>query len=633
MAIDMSKYRDMFLSESREHLQTMGRLLVELEKCPDDREGLDALFREAHSIKGMAASMGYRATAELGHHLEDFLSGFRAGGAVPPAAIDRVLAGVDLLEGLIDDLTAERPERDVRPFIAGSAAAPPSAQQPAAPVPTAEGSEAVAPGNGAVTAPVASGEEVLKIAVELVSGAVAPAARALLMLRELAAQGEVLDADPDERQLLQGGAVPRLELRLKSWRAPQEIKDLLLAMPDVARVSCVVERLRPAARQSRERTVRVRTGLLDQFINLTGELVTNRYMLQAAYNEGRDRDMRDGLERLTRLITDLHHHVLQVRMMPLASITGRLPRMVRELEQQTGKEVALRIAGEEVELDRSILEALADPLMHLVRNAVDHGIEERGEVLVSASREKDLVLVEVRDNGRGLDAEEIRRKAVGAGLLSPGQALRMAERDLFPLICLPGFSTRTEVSETSGRGVGMDVVKAVTEQFGGTLQIASERGRGTSIQLRLPLSVAIIRLLLVECGGELVALPITRVLRTLELERAEIRSSGRQMVVPLGNELVPLLSLRRMLRQPAKPVAGTIPVVVSEARGRKIALVVDRLVGQREAFVKTLAFPLDRIAGVSGATILGDGRIVFIIDPQGLLDESAASGGRSGVSP
>ena len=632
MAIDMSKYRDMFLSESREHLQTMGRLLVELEKSPDDREGLDALFREAHSIKGMAASMGYRATAELGHHLEDFLSGFRAGGAIPPTAIDRVLAGVDLLEGLIDDLSAERPERDVRPFIVGSTgAAPPSA--PPAPPPLADEAEAVGSGNGAVTIPVASGEEILKIVIELVSGAVAPAARALLMLRELAAQGEVLDADPNERKLLQGGAVPRLELRLKSWRAPQEIKDLLLAMSDVARVSCVVERVRPATRQSRERTVRVRTGLLDQFINLTGELVTNRYMLQAAYNEGRDQDMRDGLERLTRLITDLHHHVLQVRMMPLASITGRLPRMVRELEQQTGKEVALRIAGEEVELDRSILEALADPLMHMVRNAVDHGIEERGEVLVSASREKDLVLVEVRDNGRGLDAEAIRRKAVGAGLLSPGQALRMAEHDLFPLICLPGFSTRAEVSETSGRGVGMDVVKAVTEQFGGTLQIASERGRGTSIQLRLPLSVAIIRLLLVECGGELLALPITRVLRTLELERAEIRSSGRQMVVPLGNELVPLLSLRRMLRQPAKPVAGTIPVVVSEARGRKIALVVDRLVGQREAFVKSLAFPLDRIAGVSGATILGDGRIVFIIDPQGLLDEGTASGGRSGVSP
>lgn len=631
MAIDMSKYRDMFLSESREHLQTMGRLLVELEKSPDGREGLDALFREAHSIKGMAASMGYRATAELGHHLEDFLSGFRAGGAIPAAAIDRVLAGVDLLEGLIDDLSAERPERDVRAFIDASVVAvPPCVPQTA--TPAAEEAEAVDPGYCAVTVPVASGEEVLKIVVELVSGAVAPAARALLMLRELAAQGEVLAADPNEHKLLQGGSVPRLELRLKCWRAPQEIKDLLLAMPDVARVSCVVERLRPTARQSRERTVRVRTGLLDQFINLTGELVTNRYMLQTAYDNGRDQEMRNGLERLTRLITDLHHHVLQVRMMPLSSITGRLPRMVRELEQQTGKEVALRIAGEEVELDRSILEALADPLMHMVRNAVDHGIEERGEVQVNASREKDLVLVEVRDNGSGLDAEAIRRKAVAAGLISPGQARRMIERDLFLLICLPGFSTRAEVSETSGRGVGMDVVKAVTEQFGGTLQITSERGRGTNIQLRLPLSVAIIRLLLVECGGELLALPITRVLRTLELERAEIRSSGRQMVVPLGNELVPLLSLRRMLRQPAKPVAGTIPVVVSEVRGRKIALVVDRLVGQREAFVKSLAFPLDRIAGVSGATILGDGRIVFIIDPQGLLDEGAASGGRSGVS-
>ncbi len=625
MVIDMSKYHDMFLSESREHLQAMGRLLVELEKSPADREGLDALFREAHSIKGMAASMGYRATAELGHHLEDFLAGIRADGRIPPEAINRLLAGVDLLEGLIDDLAAALPERDVYAFIAGSGTVQPSV----APVPQ-EPDSGFQEGK---PVPAASSEEILKIVVELVLEAVAPAARALLMLRELAGQGAVLDADPDEGQLMQGGAVPRLELRLKSRRTPQEVKDLLLDMPDVARVSCVVERVRSEARPNRERTVRVRTGLLDQFINLTGELVTNRYMLQAAYNEGRDQDLREGLERLTRLITDLHHHVLQARMMPLASITGRLPRMVRELEQQTDKAIALRIVGEEVELDRSILEALADPLMHLVRNAVDHGIEERGEIQIRAGREKDLVLVEVRDDGRGLDAEAIRRKAVAAGLLSPGQARGMAERDLFPLICLPGFSTRAEVSETSGRGVGMDVVKAVTEQFGGTLQIASERGQGTSIQLRLPLSVAIIRLLLVECGGELLALPITRVLRILELTRSEVRSSGRQMVVPLDNELVPLLSLRRMLRQPAQPVAGTIPVVVSEVRGRKIALVVDRLVGQREAFVKTLAFPLNRIAGVSGATILGDGRIVFIIDPQGLLDEGTAPGGRSGVTP
>ncbi|WP_432821594.1 chemotaxis protein CheA [Trichloromonas sp.] len=616
--MDMSKYRDMFFSETREHLHKMGLLLVELEKNPADRDGIDSLFREAHSIKGMAASMGYERTAELAHHLEDFLDGFRAEGKVSAVAVDWLLAGVDLLEGLVDDLAAERPERDIAAFIAANAPGEGVVELPD--IPVAVPAPPVVP----VAAPEVSGEETLRIVVELVSGAVAPAARSLLMIRDLAGQGRLLSCVPDEQALLQGGAVQRLELRLVTSRAATAVKERLLAMPDVARVSCVVERPQPVRRDDRERTVRVRTGLLDQFINLAGELITNRYMLQAAFAENRPQDMKLGLDQLTRLITDLHHHVLQVRMMPVSSITGRLPRQVRDLERKTGKSVSLRVEGEEVELDRAILEALADPLMHMVRNAIDHGIETEGELVVSASREKDLVLIEVRDNGRGLDPEAIRRKAVERGLLSVPQARSMADRDLFQLVCVPGFSTAAEVTETSGRGVGMDVVKSVVEQLGGTLQILSAKGAGTRIQLYLPLSVAIIKVLLVECEGKTVAIPLTRVLQTLELTREDIRTSGRQKVIRLGDELVPLLSVRKILQLPHRPMSGAIPAVISEVRGRKVGLVVDRLVGQREAFVKSLAFPLDRLAGISGATTLGDGSIVFIIDPQSLLDEQAA---------
>ncbi len=618
--MDMSKYRDMFFSETQEHLHNMGRLLIDLEKNPADRDGIDSLFREAHSIKGMAASMGYQRTAELAHHLEDALDGFRAGGQIPVAAFDRLLAGIDLLEGLVDDLAAERPERDIAEFVDGGAPTEVFADLPAAP--SAELSTPTVPVPAAE--PEAASEETLRIVVELAYGAVAPAARALLMVRDLAGQGRLLNSVPDEQELLQGGAVQRLELRLKTSRPAATVKERLLAMPDVARVSCVVERPQPVRRDARERTVRVRTGLLDQFINLAGELISNRYMLQAAFAENRVQDLKLGLDQLTRLITDLHHQVLQVRMMPVASITGRLPRQVRDLERKTGKSVSLHIEGEEVEMDRAILEALADPLMHMVRNAIDHGIEAAGELVVSASREKDLVLIEVRDNGLGLDPEAIRRKAVERGLLSPAQARSTADRDLFQLICVPGFSTAAEVTETSGRGVGMDVVKSVVEQLGGTLQIISAAGAGTRIQLYLPLSVAIIQVLLVECEGKTVAIPLTRVLRTLEVTREEIRSSGRQKVVRLGDELVPLLSVRKILQLPHRPMSGSIPAVISEVRGRKVGLVVDRLVGQREVFVKSLSFPLDRLAGISGATTLGDGSIVFIIDPQTLLEEQAA---------
>jgi two-component system chemotaxis sensor kinase CheA len=350
-------------------------------------------------------------------------------------------------------------------------------------------------------------------------------------------------------------------------------------------------------------------------------------MLQSASREEQWPMIREGLDQLNRLISDLHHHVLQVRMMQLKSITGHLPRLVRDLCRKSGKDIQLRMEGEEVELDRAILEELADPLVHMVRNAVDHGIETTGEVTVTARREKDLVLLQVADNGRGMDAGIIRKKAVERGLLSPAQAKALRERDLLQLVCHPGFSTAEKVTETSGRGVGMDVVKSAAESLGGTLEISSEPGRGTRVLLKLPLSVAIIQVLLVECSGHTLAIPITRVLRTLVISREEIRSSGRQMVLRQGEDVIPLLSLRKILRLPARPSAGSIPVVITEIHGRKAGLVVDRLSGQREVFVKSLAFPLDRLSGISGATVLGDGSVVFIIDPQSLLEELAGSPG------
>lgn len=617
--MDMSKYREMFLTQTQEHLRSMARLVVTLEKNPADREGIDSLFRAAHSIKGMAASMGYEQTAQLAHHLEDMMDGFRKGGAVSAAAIDRLLVGVDLLEGLLEDVASEHAEREVGTFLlaaVASAEAEPS-PAPVAPIPASVALlEAPSP-------PVPG--KPLQVTVELAADAIAPAARALLLLREMGRLGTLLKSDPTEEELRQGGATRRLEAWLLTEQPPGQIQEELAAMADVDRVSLAVDRRREQPRLPQRdeggRTVRVRTELLDRFINLTGELITNRYMLQTAFREARWAEAGEALEQLRRLIADLHHHVLQVRMMPLESITGRLPRLVRELCRKSGKNVELHVAGEEVELDRAILEMLADPLVHLVRNAVDHGIEASGEVSVRAWREKDMVLLEVADDGRGLDPAAIRRKALEKGLVSPVQARAMRERDLLQLVCRPGFSTASEITETSGRGVGMDVVKTAVENLGGILDIQSEPGRGTRFLLSLPLSVAIIQILLVECAGQTVGIPITRVLRTLDVCRDEVRSSGRQRVVDFEEERIPLLSLRKILQLPARPSRGSLPVVVTEGRRRKVGLVVDRLVGQREVFVKTLAFPLDRLPGVNGATVLGDGRVIFIIDPPSLLEE------------
>jgi len=259
--------------------------------------------------------------------------------------------------------------------------------------------------------------------------------------------------------------------------------------------------------------------------------------------------------------------------------------------------------------------------VHLVRNAVDHGIDKRGRVRVHACREKDLALIEVSDDGRGMDPEALRRKAVAGGLLSAAQARALRDRDALQLICRPGFSTAAAVTSTSGRGVGMDVVKNAAENLGGSLDILSAPGAGTRMRLCLPLSVAIIQVLMVECDGSRLGIPFTRVLRLLSLGREDIQSSGRKLITRLGDEVLPLLSLRKILRRPAVPPRGSMPVVVTEVQGRRLGLVVDALAGQREVFIKALDFPLNRLSGLSGASILGDGQILFLIDPHQLLHE------------
>jgi two-component system chemotaxis sensor kinase CheA len=645
--MDMSKYRGMFLSESAEHLKSMGRLIIALEADPANREAIDTLFREAHSIKGMAASMGYEHSAELAHHLEDLMDGFRKGGAVPTPVIDRLLAGIDLLEGLLADISADLPERDIAPFLAATTAAAPLA--PAALPAVSSALEPLTLAAAAAAAPAlastSSGEIPLEmpelvpppaptrvrnllVRIDLAAEAAAPAARAMLILMELAKSGVIASSTPTEAQLRQGVPVRHLEVLLESAGAIDQIRQALAPMADVQRVEVEEPAERSAEASGRRdeagRTVRVRTELLDRFINLTGELITTRYMLQNAAREGRWRDTSDGLDLLARLIGDLHGHVLQVRMMPLESATGRLPRLVRDLARKTGKEVQLRISGEELELDRAIIEELADPLVHLVRNAVDHGIDKSGEVTVRAWREKDLALVEIADNGRGMDVEKIRNKALQRGLIAPAQAKMLRDREVLQLVCLPGFSTAEQVTETSGRGVGMDVVKSSVESLGGSLEISSELGHGTRFLLKLPLTVAIIKILLVSCATRTVGIPITRVVRALELAPGEVRSSGRQQVVTLADEMIPLVELNPLLGLEVPAQRSTLPTVVTEQHGRKIGLLVDRFSGQREVFVKTLAFPLDSVPGVSGATVLGDGNVVFIIDPQALLAYAAA---------
>ncbi len=602
--MDMSKYKAMFLTEAHEHLQKMGALLVDVEANPQNRSGIDSLFREAHSIKGMAASMGYQQTADLSHHLEDSLDFFRQQGEITAVAIDHMLAGVDLIELLLKDIDAGREERSVTSFCNNSVSIEKEI--------SADLNED----------PQSAPEELkLEISLELHAKVASPAARLLVLAKQLKKFGKILSCNPSEEKILQGGEVRQFVAVIQTLLNSAEIKASLENYSEVSRVDVTTPQEQVVSTPAiGGTTVRVGTDLLDRFISLTGELITNRYMLQSAAGEKDWDSLQDGLGRLGRLVKDLHHQVLHVRMMPINSVTGRLPRLVRDLARKTNKDIRLELEGTDIELDRAILEELADPLIHMIRNAIDHGIDQQGTITVRAWRQRDQVMLQVADNGRGMNPVVLRQRAVEKGLISPAQAEVMRDYDILQLICLPGFSTASQVTDTSGRGVGMDVVKAAVEKLGGVLHIDAVPGRGTRFTLKLPLSVAIIKVLLLKIDDKQVALPITRVLQTIEIERNQIQTSGKQRVFSFNEELLPLVSLRKILALPIPKAAEQVAVVITEVLGRKIGLVVDGFGGQSEVFVQGLPSPIDRLRGLSGGTILGDGRIVFILDIQGLLE-------------
>lgn len=606
--MDRARFKEMFIAEATDHLQRMGEQLLNLEG-DEDGERVAALFREAHSIKGMAATMEYLQTARVAHYLEDLLDHCRQHGRIPEAVSDRLFEGTDLLDALLEDIRNECQERDVTWFIEDYDPVPAEAAEVTADSVADDGPEEEAH------------KEARQVHLQLHDRVAVPGPRLLVILKNFRQWGQLLSSSPSEDELLAADPRTRLTVTFSSLLSDAEIQEKLQDYSELREVTFPGPETPEKPRvQTPPQYVRVSTDLLDHFINLTGELITNRYRLQGALREADWNEMDEGVGQLSRLVKNLHHQVLKVRMESLDNLTRRLSRMVHDLNRSSGKDVSLKVDVAGIEMDRAIVEVLADPLGHLVRNAVDHGIDQKGTISIKAWRERDQVLLQVADDGRGIDPQAIRERALAAGLVGPEQLQRMREADLLQLICQPGFSTAGEVTERSGRGVGMDVVKTALDQIGGMLNIASQPSAGTTFTLTLPLSLAIIRALLVECDAVRIGIPITRVVQTLELSPAEVQSSGRQLLFAHQDELLPMLSLRKILNWSRAHRADPIPVVVTEVWGRRIGLVVDRLVAQREVFVQRLPAPFNEIRGCNGATILGDGQIVFLLDLQSLLE-------------
>jgi two-component system chemotaxis sensor kinase CheA len=671
---ELSKYLGLFVSEAQAHLARLADGLVRLERA--GREGgepaaplVDELFRHAHSLKGMSASMDLTGIAAVAHHAEDLVDALRRGGAPPdPGAVDLLLAAVDALQGMVEDAArGESPAADPiitdrllataqawraahapspsPPLASGERESHLAAAPPAAPLPLpaagGEGQGGVAPAPPPARSPLAPQRHRISIQVEIAASSPVPSVRGFLVLKKLSGLGAVLRAAPAAADL-KAGRIPdrKLEVELDTVEPLQSIERALSQISDLAAVrvaelaAAPSEPAAPRAEPAAEgRTVRVRTELLDGFIDSVGELIlANAHLrevgklLPAALRPA----FEEGLDRLQTTVKDLHDRVMAVRMAPLALATERLPRAARDLARRTGKLVEVEISDAGIEIDRAILDELAEPLLHVLRNAVDHGIEpshlrllagkpEVGRVTVAARRERDRVFVEIADDGKGMDPAKLRAAAVARGTLSPADAAALGDAAALRLALLPGVSTAEVVTDLSGRGVGMDAVLRAVEAVGGAIEVESAPGRGTRITLRLPLTVAVQPVLLVQVAGEILGLPISKVHGAAQVEVAALDQAQGGPVLPYGGKLVSVHDLRALLGFPPGGAPRVQSVVVTDGEQGRVGLSVDALLGQEEAVLKPLSRPLDLVAGLSAVTVLGTGRPVFILDVPRLL--------------
>ncbi len=664
MSPDLSKYLTLYVAEAGEHLAGFARDLVLLEEAARSgggdgaKEAIDSCFRHAHSVKGMSASMQLDGITALAHAAEDLVDVFRRDPArLDAGAVDVLLAAGDVLEQLVgaasaganppaDRPTLERLAAATRALRDGerAAPAPPPPRPPEEPVAEAPPAEAAS----APSPAAALRRRRVQVDVEIAGSCPVPAVRAFLVVKKLGALGAVASAQPSVDDL-KAGRIPgkKLAVVLETGETLQAVERALSQISDIAGVVLRErEGERPAEREgasaaAREveraaeasRTVRVRTEILDGFLDAVGELILATARIREvgkALPQGARGALDEGVDRLHAIVKDLHDKVMTVRMTPLATVTDRLPRAARDTARKVGKQVEVEVKGAEIEIDRAILEELQDPLLHVLRNAVDHGVEAphlrllagkpaTGRIAVTARRERDRVIVEIADDGKGMDPAKLRAAAVARGALDAAAAAALGDREALLLACLPGVSTAETVTDLSGRGVGLDAVKRSVEAVGGALELESVPGAGSRVTFRLPLTVALQPVLLVRVGDEVLGLPIAKVHGAAQVEMSRLDRSEGTPVLPYGGGLVPVHDLTRLLGFPGDGARDERAVVVAEGGDGRVGLAVDALLGQQEAVLKPLGSPLDAVPGLSAVTVLGNGRPVFILDVQRLL--------------
>ncbi|WP_447905666.1 chemotaxis protein CheA [Stenotrophomonas sepilia] len=603
-----------FIIEAQEILDRLGEQLVSLEQAPQDTEQLNAVFRGYHTLKGGAGFLGVTAMVELCHAAEEALGIARAGQAVLQAHhFDAAQQSLDYLQAMLDAVSSGTEPGYAPPELIAQFDMHGGATAPAAPTAVA------AAGSGDLI----TDDEFEALLDQLHGGnaptAVAPAKKA---------DDGLISEDEFEALLdqLHGGAAPGAKPIAAVAPAPIATPRPLAAPAAPATAAATKPAAKPLAEA--EHTVRVDTKRLDAIVNLIGELVLSRNRLKTLRARLRDEELDRAVSTLDIATARLQSAVMRTRMQPVGKVFSRFPKVARDVARSLKKEVDLELIGAETELDRNLVEALADPLVHLVRNAIDHGVEmpdlreaqgkpRMGHVRLSAQQEGDYVSIEVQDDGAGIDPEKLRAKAREKGLIDPEAAARLSSEECLHLVFLPGFSTKQQVTDISGRGVGMDVVQSRIRELSGQIQIQSELGRGSRFLIRVPLTLAILPTLLVQAGEDVYALPLARVMEVLHAPRTSLGWFDGRAVLDRRSHTLPLVDLRQWLD--VTPAASTLlTIVVLQAGEARFGLVVDQVRGREEVVIKPLPKALRGLRGYAGATLIGDGRMALILDVDGL---------------
>ena len=660
------EYLSVFVDESRETLQNLNDNLLKLENNPEDMETVNEVFRLLHTLKGMAGTMGFENMMKLCHKMENVLDKVRNGNIkLTGDLMDKLFTGVDIVERMVNNIVEsgndvlEDIDVDsiVRSFdeIQGTETGTESEKTEEKKEERSEKVEGIPieveePVRNVVEKAIGEGFNSYYIRVTLKEGTQLKSARMYVVFHKIEEMGgEVVKTVPPVEDIEEEKFDLDVDMIVIIKKNKEDLVQAITSISDIDKVIIkdfmpktpsveekpkeVKEEVKVEEKAAEEKktkkkltqTVRVDIDKLDTLMNLMGELVIARSRIVDTLKKYNIKEVDESLAQLSRITLDLQNIVMKIRMVPIAFVFNRFPRMVRDLSKKMGKEVNFIIKGEETELDRTFVEEIGEPILHLLRNAIDHGIESKeeriakgkppiGTIVLSARHEGNNVVIEIQDDGRGMDRDKIVKRAIEMGLIDELKASTLPDEKVFEFLFMPGFSTKEDVSEVSGRGVGMDVVKNVVESLNGSVSIESQKDVGTKVTIRLPLTLAIIQALLVKVDNYVYAIPIANIDSTLMVSKDDIQTVQDKEVIVIRGEVIPIYRLWEVLEIPHETEEEAMNTVIIRIGNRKYGLVVDKLLGQEDIVIKSLGKMFSDVKEFSGAAILGDGSIALILD-------------------